>query len=246
MTLGMMIVMGLLLLALVLFISEALPMDLVALLVMAGLAVTGILSPAETFAGFANPAVVTVWAMFILSDGLTRTGIAKLIGRQVLRLGGGHEARLIAVIMLTSGCLSAFMNNIGVAALLLPVTVHIAGEYGDFALPFVDAAGFCLPFGRAHQSHRYTAQPVGRGCPGRRGTSALRFVRFYAGRFGLSAQRHRLRGTFRAAPAARGSSTRDHQSHHQGRFSHRAVRDPPKGVGLSRAAPLPVGRQDLG
>ena len=64
--------------------------------------------------------------MFILSEGLTRTGIADIIGRQVMRLGGKREVPMILVIMITGAVLSAFMNNIGVAALMLPVVVGVA------------------------------------------------------------------------------------------------------------------------
>jgi di/tricarboxylate transporter len=64
--------------------------------------------------------------MFILSEGLTRTGIADIIGRQVMKLGGRREFAMILVIMITGAVLSAFMNNIGVAALMLPVVVQVA------------------------------------------------------------------------------------------------------------------------
>jgi len=101
-------------------------MDVVALLVLASLVLTGLVSPPDAVAGFSNAAVIAVWAMFILSDGLTRTGIADIIGQSVLRMAGRHEVRMIVVIMLTAGTLSAFMNNIGVAALMLPVVVDIA------------------------------------------------------------------------------------------------------------------------
>jgi len=112
--------------ALVLFISEVLRMDLVALLVLSALALLGLVSPTEALSGFSNAAVVTVWAMFILSEGLTRTGIANILGRQVMKMAGRREVPLIVVIMVTSGGLSAFMNNIGVAALMLPVVIDIA------------------------------------------------------------------------------------------------------------------------
>jgi di/tricarboxylate transporter len=85
-----------------------------------------LVSPAQALAGFSNAAVVTVWAMFIISGGLSVTGIANILGRQVLRMAGTGEARLIAVIMTTAGVLSAFMNNVGVAAMMLPVVVDIA------------------------------------------------------------------------------------------------------------------------
>jgi di/tricarboxylate transporter len=101
-------------------------MDLVALLVLCALAVTGLVTTDEAFAGFSNSAVITVWAMFILSEGLTRTGIADIIGRQVMRLAGRREIAMIIVIMITAAVLSAFMNNIGVAALMLPVVVEVA------------------------------------------------------------------------------------------------------------------------
>lgn len=124
------LVFGILLAALVLFFTAWIRMDIVALLVLATLAVTGLVSPAEALAGFSNPAVVTVWAMFILSAALYQTGVARIIGRQVVSLAGRGEARIIIIIMLTAGLLSAVMNNIGVAALLLPVVMDIARATG--------------------------------------------------------------------------------------------------------------------
>ncbi len=126
MTLEIALVLVILGIALVLFVSEVIRMDLVALLVLCALAVTGLVSTSEAFAGFSNSAVITVWAMFILSEGLTRTGIADIIGRQVMRLAGRREIAMIIVIMITAAVLSAFMNNIGVAALMLPVVVEVA------------------------------------------------------------------------------------------------------------------------
>jgi len=120
------LVLGILAISLILFVSEVIRMDLVALLVLSALAVTGLVTTSEAFAGFSNSAVITVWAMFILSEGLTRTGIADIIGRQVMRLGGRREIAMIIVIMVTASILSAFMNNIGVAALMLPVVVEVA------------------------------------------------------------------------------------------------------------------------
>jgi di/tricarboxylate transporter len=111
--------------ALVLFVTEVVPMDVVSLLVLGTLAATGLVSPNQAISGFGNPAVVTVWAMFILSEGMTRTGIANLLGRQVMGIAGSSESRLVIVVMLTSGSLSFFMSNIGVAALMLPVVMNI-------------------------------------------------------------------------------------------------------------------------
>ncbi len=126
MTFEIALVLGILAVSLILFISEVIRMDLVALLVLGALAVTGLVGPNEAFAGFSNSAVITVWAMFILSEGLTRTGIADIIGRQVMRVAGRREFAMVIVIMITGAVLSAFMNNIGVAALMLPVVVEVA------------------------------------------------------------------------------------------------------------------------
>lgn len=116
--------------ALVLFATGWVRMDVVALLVLAALAISGLVSSADAISGFSNAAVVTVGSMFVLSEGLSRTGIADVLGRWMLRLGGRSEARVVAVLMLTGGLLSGFMNNIGVVALLLPVAVRLAQRTG--------------------------------------------------------------------------------------------------------------------
>ena len=128
MTPDIMLVLGILFVATVLLITEKIPMEVTALLVLGTVALTNLVRPLEALAGFSNPAVVTVWAVFILSAGLQRTGVANIIGRQVLRLAGESETRIIAVIMLSAGVLSAAMNNVAVAALMLPVTMDIARQ----------------------------------------------------------------------------------------------------------------------
>jgi di/tricarboxylate transporter len=107
-------------------VTELIPMEVTALLCLGAVALTGLVSPVEALSGFSNPAVVTVWAVFILSGGLTLTGVANVIGRFVLRLAGTSESRMIVVIMVTAGVMSAIMNNVAVAALMLPVVMDIA------------------------------------------------------------------------------------------------------------------------
>ena len=102
----------------------------VSLLVLGALALTGLVTPAEALSGFSSPAVVTVGAVLILSAGLARTGVANVIGKRVLRLAGQSELRLMVVVMLTTGILSGFMNDIGVAALMLPVVIDISRQMG--------------------------------------------------------------------------------------------------------------------
>ncbi|HSO18027.1 MAG TPA: SLC13 family permease, partial [Desulfosarcina sp.] len=90
----------------------------------------GLTTPVEALAGFSNPAVVTVWAVFILSGGLTRTGVANMIGRLVLGLSGRSECLLVVVIMVCAGVMSAIMNNVAVAELMMPVVMDIARGTG--------------------------------------------------------------------------------------------------------------------
>ena len=120
------IVLSILAVAVVFLVTEWIPMEVTALLSLGAVALMGLVRPMEALSGFSNPAVVTVWAVFILSGGLTRTGVANAIGHFVLRLAGNSESRMIVVIMTTAGVMSAIMNNVAVAALMLPVVMDIA------------------------------------------------------------------------------------------------------------------------
>lgn len=130
MTTEILIVLTILALAVILFVSEKVPPDLVALMVMVSLPLAGLITPAEALSGFSSPAVVTIWAVLILSAALARTGVASIIGSRLLSVAGAGEARLIAIIMLTVAVLSSFMNNIGATSLMLPVVVVIARRIG--------------------------------------------------------------------------------------------------------------------
>ncbi|MCJ7622440.1 MAG: SLC13 family permease [Anaerolineaceae bacterium] len=117
---------SIILIALILFITEKLRVDLVALMVLLAVSITGLVAKEEVFLGFANPAVITIWAVYIVSGGLFRTGVADSLGLLILRLSGASEARLIAVIMLICGGMSAFMNNVGAVAVLMPAVIGIS------------------------------------------------------------------------------------------------------------------------
>jgi di/tricarboxylate transporter len=116
--------------AVFLFATEKLRVDIIALLVLVTLTLIGLVTPQEAFAGFSNPAVITVWAVYIVSGGLFRTGVADILGQRIIRLAGKSEPRLIVTIMVTCGVMSAFMNNIGATAVLLPAVVGISRKSG--------------------------------------------------------------------------------------------------------------------
>ena len=116
--------------ALILFIGGWLSVDLVGLLVLSALALTGLVTGTEALAGFSSPAVVTVWAMFILSAGLTRTGVAHQLGLPLQRFAKGSETVLVIALMVAASLLSALINTITVAAILLPTAMELARRSG--------------------------------------------------------------------------------------------------------------------
>jgi len=119
---------GIIVMALVLFATEKLRVDLIALIVLLLASITGLVPKEDVFSGFANPAVITIWAVYIVSGGLFKTGVADILGSFILRLSGSGEARLIAVIMLVCGIMSAFMNNVGAVAVLMPAVIGISNK----------------------------------------------------------------------------------------------------------------------
>ena len=122
------IVSAILLVALVLFVTELVPIDLTALLIVGLLILTGVLTPAEGFSGFSHPAPVTVAAMLVLSAGLIRTGAVAKLGQKVSALGGSSEVSHLAVIFPVVALLSAFISNTAAVAMFIPVVLNIARE----------------------------------------------------------------------------------------------------------------------
>jgi di/tricarboxylate transporter len=114
--------------AVILFVTEKLRADLVAMVVLLALALTGLLTPDQALSGFSHPAVVTVIGGFVISEGLFETGIAQRLGRYLTRIAGGSELRLTAAIMLAVAGLSPIMDNVGATAVLLPVAVGLARQ----------------------------------------------------------------------------------------------------------------------
>ena len=112
--------------AVTLFATEWIRMDLVSLMVLLALGLTGLVSVEEAFSGFSNPAVITVAAMFVISASIASTGATGKLGEKLLQVAGTSETRLIIVIMLTVATFSAFINNIGSTAVLMPLVITIA------------------------------------------------------------------------------------------------------------------------
>ena len=124
------IVLSIMAVAMVLFISEKLGVDIVALLIILALALSGVLTPAEAIAGFSDPATLTVAFMFVLSAGLLRSGAISTLGPRLSQYFRRSPVLGLLLVMITSGILSAFMNNTPIVALLIPVMVQVGRTSG--------------------------------------------------------------------------------------------------------------------
>ena len=116
--------------AIVAFASGRWRPDAIAVLALLTLLVSTILDPRSAFAGFGSPVLVAVAAVYLVSAGLERTGVATAIGRRILRVAGSDEAVLILVFGGVGGVLSGVMNSIGAMGVLLPAAMAAAREAG--------------------------------------------------------------------------------------------------------------------
>ncbi len=100
--------------------------DLIALVGLAVLGLTGILTLEELLAGFSNPVVIIVAALFIISAGIFNSGLVEEIGHYLLRFGQGSESKVLFIVMLTGGVLSAFFSGTGIVVILIPIVMSLA------------------------------------------------------------------------------------------------------------------------
>ncbi|WP_028583450.1 SLC13 family permease [Desulfogranum mediterraneum] len=146
----MIVVFGLLGLAIVLFVFELLRVDLVGLLMMVLLPLSGAVSPEQAVAGLSSNAVVSIIAVMIIGAGLNKTGVMNSLAAQIIKLAGQSETRIMVLVSATVAVISSFMQNIGAAALFLPATMRISRQLhispGRILMPmgFAAITGGCL------------------------------------------------------------------------------------------------------
>lgn len=104
--------------------------DVVALLMIAALPFTGVVSVQESVAGFADPNIVLIALMFVIGEGLLRTGVAQRLGDLLVARAGGNEARLIVLLMLIVAGVGSVMSSTGVVAIFVPIVLRIARNTG--------------------------------------------------------------------------------------------------------------------
>jgi di/tricarboxylate transporter len=112
---------GVLVVALIAFVAEWVPVDLTALFVAIALVVLGLVTPEEGVAGFGNTATITVMAMFILSAGISRTGVILVVRDWLVKWGGKNANQQIFILGIIVGPITAFINNTAVVAVFLPI-----------------------------------------------------------------------------------------------------------------------------
>ena len=129
--------------AIVMFVTEIIPLSLTSMIVCVGLIVTGVLDWKAAFSGFIDSNVILFVAMFIVGGALFETGMANTIGGLVTKFSGSEKKTIIAV-MIIVGVMSGFLSNTGTAAILIPVVVGIANKSGfkrsRLLMPLVFAA----------------------------------------------------------------------------------------------------------
>lgn len=132
--------------ALVLFVWGKWRYDVVALLALMAVALFGLIPIGDVFSGFAHPAVITVVAVLVISKGLINSGFVDLIAKWIARVGDRTTVQL-AVLTGTVALLSAFMNNVGALALLMPVGIGMARKAGKSPALFLMPLAFASHFG---------------------------------------------------------------------------------------------------
>lgn len=123
-------VLGLTIFACALMATNRVRLDIVAMLVVLALMLSGILTPVEALAGFGSTVVILVAGLLIVGEMLDRTGVAKGVGDWILARGGSNETRLLIMLMVAAAILSAVMSSTAVVAIFIPITLRIAAETG--------------------------------------------------------------------------------------------------------------------
>ncbi len=126
MTLAIAFVLGLLVLAIILFATEKISVDVITFLLLIALAVGGILTPGEAFAGFSNDIIIILGAIFVISGALQETGVLDMVGARLMKFASGSTSRLVFLLMTSASAVSAFMNNTTVTAMLTPPVIGLA------------------------------------------------------------------------------------------------------------------------
>lgn len=121
--------------------------DIVAVIALLTLAIGGVITTQEALSGFSNPIVVMMVGLFIVGGAIFNTGLAKMLGARLLRLGGNSPTRLFLVVVLATGLIGGFVSNTGTVALMLPIVVSMAAASGASPARFLMPIAFASSIG---------------------------------------------------------------------------------------------------
>ncbi|MBU0971452.1 MAG: SLC13 family permease [Proteobacteria bacterium] len=147
MTVDMLIVFGFLTFVTGLFLFEVVRVDMVGLLMMVGLPLSGIITPADAISGLSSNAVVSIIAVIIMGHGLDKTGVMNVFARYIIRFSGKSRIRMMALVSGTVAAISSFMQNIGAAALFLPATNRMCKQLNIPISQVLIPMGYCAVIG---------------------------------------------------------------------------------------------------
>ncbi len=122
------LLMGIIVAGMAIILSGRLRVDIVGMLILIALGMTGLVQPGDLFSGFSAPAIITIIALFIITHALEETGVVQWIADRLRTVGGGREGRLAVLVMATGAGLALFMNIIAAGALLLPAVISVARD----------------------------------------------------------------------------------------------------------------------
>ncbi|KXK06316.1 MAG: SLC13 family permease [Ignavibacteriaceae bacterium] len=147
MTFEIAIVITVVIVAVILFATEKISVDIVAILVMCFLVISGILEPLEGLAGFSNEATITVASLFVVSAAMFKTGIVNIIGNKVTGFFRVNFTTGILMTILTVGILSAFINNTPIVAIFIPIMLGVSKKLNISASKLLIPISFASLFG---------------------------------------------------------------------------------------------------
>lgn len=129
------------------FVWARIRADVIALIALLVLTLSGILTTQEALSGFSNPIVIMMVGLFVVGGAIFNTGLAKMIGARLSRLGNGSPTRLFLVVVLATGLIGGFVSNTGRVALMLPIVVSMAAAAGASASRFLMPLAFASSIG---------------------------------------------------------------------------------------------------
>ena len=196
------IVLGVLILSIVLFAMEKISVDIITLMLLMVLVLTGILKPDEAFAGFSNEIIIILASIFVVSGALQRTGIIDAMGARLHKVAGGSRNSLLLAVMAIVSGVSSFMNNTTATAIFLPPVLGMARRSKVSASKLLMPLAFASILGGTCTLIGTSTNVAVSGYIAKSGMEPLSLFEITPVGLVIVARRHRLHDAYRQATAA--------------------------------------------